>query len=91
MGQWSGWANSMMGSWGGGSFGFGAGFSLIAIVVLVWSLYWKGMALWKAARATDKVWFVVLLLVNTLGILEIIYIYLVRKEKGMPMMDEKAM
>ena len=50
-------------------------FALLAI----WSLVWKGMALWKSARRGDKVWFVVLLLVNTAGILEILYIYVFSK------------
>lgn len=47
----------------------------LAILIALWSLPWKGWALWKAARSGDKVWFVVLLVVNTVGILEIYYIY----------------
>ncbi len=42
--------------------------------VILWSLFWKGMALYRSARNGQKIWFVVLLLVNTLGILEIIYL-----------------
>jgi hypothetical protein len=49
---------------------------------VIWSIIWKGLALWKAARQKDKVWFVVLLILNTLGILEIIYIYLISKNKS---------
>jgi len=49
---------------------------LIAFAVLgVWSLIWKGFALWRAARDESKVWFVILLLVNTLGVLEIVYLF----------------
>ncbi len=44
------------------------------MLLITWSLFWKGWALWIAARKTDQVWFIVLLLVNTLGILEIGYI-----------------
>jgi hypothetical protein len=51
------------------------------IGVTIWSIPWKGVALWKAARKDDKIWFVVLLLVNTIGILEILYIYIFSKEK----------
>ena len=47
---------------------------LIMFIALAWSLAWKGVALWRAARRNDQWWFVALLLVNTLGILEIIYI-----------------
>ena len=50
-------------------------FFLAAFIVIVWSFYWKGRALWTAARHGQLGWFVVLLIVNTLGILEIIYIY----------------
>ena len=47
----------------------------VALPVLVWTLAWKGMALWKAARSSQKNWFVALLVINTLGVLEIFYLY----------------
>jgi len=47
----------------------------IFILLIVWVLIWKGLALWKAARRGEWIWFVILLLVNTLGILEILYIF----------------
>jgi len=53
----------------------------ILVPAVIWSLIWKGIALWKAARREDKVWFVVLLILNTLGLLEIIYIFLVAKDE----------
>jgi len=46
----------------------------ILIPVLVWTLAWKGMALWKAGRHNQPYWFVALLIVNTLGLLEIAYL-----------------
>jgi hypothetical protein len=49
---------------------------LVFLLLLIWTLVWKGMALWKAARVGSKPWFIVLLLINTLGILEILYIYI---------------
>jgi hypothetical protein len=49
-------------------------------LLVVWSLAWKGMALWKAARAGHRGWFVALLLINTVGILEILYIYVLSKK-----------
>ncbi len=57
--------------------------ALIAILVClsIWSLAWKGVALWKAAHNNSKPWFVVLLIVNTAGILEILYIFLFSKKK----------
>ena len=53
----------------------------IIIPLAVWSLFWKALALWHSARRGNAVWFVVLLLVNTLGILEIIYLIIAGKLK----------
>ena len=50
------------------------GMKLALVVLVVWSLIWKGIALWKAARNSQKAWYVVMLIVNTVGILEIIYL-----------------
>ena len=47
------------------------------VIIFIWSLIWKGIALWKAARTGSKPWFIILLLVNVFGILEIIYIFAV--------------
>ena len=46
----------------------------ILIPLFIWSLAWKGFALWRAARKEQRGWFVAILLVNSLGILEIIYL-----------------
>lgn len=53
---------------------------IIALIAL-WSLPWKGIALWKAAKNNQEVWFVILLLVNTLALLEILYIFTFSKHK----------
>lgn len=45
------------------------------LAFVAWTLAWKGVSLWKAARNGHKEWFVILLVVNTLGLLEIAYIY----------------
>ncbi len=57
---------------------------LLLFVVLVWSIVWKGLALWKSARTDSKVWFIVFLIVNTLGILEILYLYVFSKKSASP-------
>lgn len=43
----------------------------------VWSILWTGLALWHAAKRGEKWWFILFLLVHTLGILEIIYLMFV--------------
>lgn len=50
------------------------------LALVVWSLVWKGLALWRAAERKNKFWFVVFLLANTAGILEIIYLFFVAKK-----------
>ena len=56
---------------------------LIALgILLVWSIVWKGFALWHAARNNQSVWFVVLMIFNTLGILEILYLLFFKKNKN---------
>jgi len=54
---------------------------VVIVVVTGWTLLWKGWALWLAARRGEKLWFIPLLILNTLGILEIIYIFVVAKRK----------
>lgn len=51
------------------------------LAVIIWSLVWKGAALWKAARRSEKGWFVAILVINTLGIFEILYLFLFSKMK----------
>jgi hypothetical protein len=48
-------------------------FPLIGLLIL-WTLIIKGIALWRSARNGHKIWFVFLLIVNSLGILELVYI-----------------
>ncbi|HLC70180.1 MAG TPA: DUF5652 family protein [Patescibacteria group bacterium] len=51
------------------------------VVLVIWSAIWKAVALWYAARNGDKVWYVLLIILNTVGILEIIYIFAVHRRK----------
>lgn len=54
---------------------------LLLVLVGLWVVFWKALALWHAARRGEHVWFVVLLFVNTVGILEIFYLFSVAKLK----------
>lgn len=47
----------------------------VYVLFLTWSLIWKGLALWQSARKKHLVWFIILLVVNTMGILEMLYIF----------------
>lgn len=70
---------STFGDWSG--FNSPAGAVLLAVVVL-WSLFWKGLALWHAARRGDAWWFVTILIINTAGLLEIIYLFAISHVRG---------
>ena len=54
---------------------FGVGSLFVLAIIIIWSTVWKILALWKAARKNHLVWFIVLALVNTIGILEILYLF----------------
>lgn len=54
----------------------------IIVILAIWSLIWKGLALWRSARSGHQGWFVVFLLFHTLGLLEIIYIVFVNKKEN---------
>jgi hypothetical protein len=53
----------------------------IVLLFILWTLPWKAVALWKAAKNDHKGWFVALLILNTAAILEIIYIFGFGKKK----------
>jgi hypothetical protein len=62
---------------------------LLIVAVLVWSLVWKGLALWKSAGLRQKYWFIAILVINTLGILEIIYLFFVARKYKVEIVEER--
>ena len=59
-----------------------AGLTTLILVVALWDLIWKGIALWKCGRNNQIVWFVFVLILNTVGILPIIYLLFFQKKNG---------
>ncbi|HPI67024.1 MAG TPA: DUF5652 family protein [bacterium] len=53
----------------------------LLLLILVWSLFWKGLALWRAARKNDRVWYIVILIVNLLGLESIVYLLVTKSEE----------
>jgi methionyl-tRNA synthetase len=53
-------------------------YTILAIVL--WTLPWKAWALWLAARRGDLWWFLALIVVSTLGIVEMLYIFFIAKQ-----------
>lgn len=50
------------------------------VILIAWASFWKILALYRTASRKHKVWFVVLFFVNTVGILEIIYLAINRNK-----------
>lgn len=48
--------------------------SVLLIVLAIWSFFWKGVALWRAAQGKQKYWFIAMLPLNTVGLLELVYL-----------------
>lgn len=53
---------------------------LTIVISLLWVLPWKGYALWTASKRNDKMWFIVIMVVNTFALLEIFYIFYIVKK-----------
>lgn len=49
--------------------------------LILWSSVWKGVALYRAGANHSPAWFVCLLIFNTLGILEILYLFVFGKKR----------
>lgn len=54
---------------------------ILLMILVIWSSVWKALALYRAGGNGSPVWFVVLFLVNTLGILEILYLFIWGKKR----------
>jgi len=54
----------------------------LILLIAAWIIPWKAVALWRAARKTQKWWFIALLVVNTLAVLPILYIFIFSKRKS---------
>ncbi|MFH1192792.1 MAG: DUF5652 family protein [Candidatus Jorgensenbacteria bacterium] len=63
---------------------FFAGNNWLIWVAVLWSLPWKGMALWRAAQRRETGWFIALFIVNTVGLLDMIYLFIVSKRRPFP-------
>lgn len=55
-------------------------FNVIIIILAIWTIPWKGYALWLAVKRNQTKWFIILLILNTVGILEIFYIFKIAKK-----------
>ena len=50
--------------------------------ILAWTLIWKGIAMWYEAKNNQSVWFVVCFVINTAGLLPILYLAFFQKSQN---------
>jgi len=62
--------------------------NLLLVLIMLWVLPWKGYALWIAAKRSHKLWFVALLVLNTLAILDIFYLFVIAKKTGKDILSD---
>lgn len=60
------------------------GLNIVLAIIFAIVLAIKGIALFHAARADEKPWFVALLVLNTFGILDLVYLFYFSKNKLTP-------
>ncbi|MBP6856780.1 MAG: hypothetical protein KBC49_03995 [Candidatus Pacebacteria bacterium] len=60
-------------------------------VLVIWTLVWKGWALWEAARRGQKGWFLALFVISSLGVLEAIYIFFIAKAHHDKVADNRGL
>ena len=53
---------------------------VIFVLGIIWSMLWTGLATWKAARRGENIWFIFLFVLNSMGILPIIYLIIKRND-----------
>lgn len=52
------------------------------ILAIAWSLPWKSWGLWRAARNKQKIWFTAMIIIQSIGILPILYLFFFQKNKN---------
>ncbi|MBP9802773.1 MAG: hypothetical protein KBD14_00475 [Candidatus Pacebacteria bacterium] len=54
--------------------------TIVIVVLTIWSILWKCYSVWNAAKNGHKKWFIALIILNTIGILDMIYVFKVLKK-----------
>ena len=76
------WNNySFVSNWPAHRAGLAAGVLFLVFVLAVIEIVLKGLAMWRAARLKQPVWFWLLLIFNTAGIFPLIYLLVTKPPK----------
>jgi len=57
------------------------GSPLLLLALYIWSLITKGIALWRAVNLKQRNWFIAILVLNTLGVLDLVYLFRFAEKK----------
>jgi len=60
-------------------FGIAPGWCVVLMTLLFWEGLWKAFAMWRAARNGNVLMYVLILVLNTAGILPILYLIFSRR------------
>jgi methionyl-tRNA synthetase len=55
-------------------------FIVIIAIIVIWETVWKGFALWYASKNNQLNWFIAIFILNTVGILPIVYLKFFQKK-----------
>ncbi len=55
--------------------------NIFLMILVIWEIVWKGLALWFASKNNQKIWYVAILLINSIGIIPLVYLVFFRKDK----------
>jgi len=53
---------------------------ILIIILAIWEIIWKLIAMWKSARKNQLFWFLLIAIINSLGIIPIYYLFF-KKDK----------
>ncbi|MEX2029205.1 MAG: DUF5652 family protein [Candidatus Paceibacterota bacterium] len=54
--------------------------NILFVVITIWTIIWKAYAVWLAVKHSHKKWFLALIILNTVGLLEIFYVFKIAKK-----------
>ncbi len=53
----------------------------VIVLLVIWTLFWKAYALWRAGRNNQPVWFFILFVFESIGLLPMIYLRFFQKKR----------
>lgn len=54
---------------------------VVLLIVAIWDIVWKLLAMWRASKRNEPVWFVLIMIINSMGIVPILYLIFTKEPK----------